>query len=62
MTGLPEVLMIKVLDNLNEKDVMEFFICSKEEDVKREYLQKTKEYLLTTQDRDWEKQGKAIFF
>lgn len=41
---------------------MEFFICSKEEDVKQEYLKKTKEYLLTTKDRDWEKLDKAIFF
>ena len=62
MKELPEVLMVKVLQNLDEKDVIKFFICSKEEDVKREYLKNTKEYLLTTQDRDWEKKGKAILF
>lgn len=42
MKELLEVLMVKVLQNLNEKDVMEFFICSKKEDVKREYLKNTK--------------------
>ncbi len=62
MKELPEVLRLEVLYNLNEKEVMIFFICSKEEDVKREYLQKTKEYLLTTQDIDWKKLDKAILF
>ena len=50
MKELPEVLMLKVLDNLNKKDVMRFFICSKEEDVKREYLKNTKKYLLKTSE------------
>lgn len=62
MKELPEVLMVKVLQNLDEKDVIKFFICSNQEDVKREYLKNTKEYLLTTQDIDWKKLDKAILF
>jgi len=62
MIELPKESMVKVLQNLDVKDVMKFFICSKEEDVKQEYLLATKEYLLTTKDRDWDKKDKAILF
>ena len=62
MIRLPEVLMVKVLYNLNEKDVIKFFISSQEEALKKEYLKNTKEYLLKTQDIDWKKPDKAILF
>ena len=60
MKELPEVLMREIfqflskesIENLKQTEV--FYVL--------EFLKKTKEYLLTTQDIDWKKLDKAILF
>ena len=60
MKELPEVLMREIFQFLNKEGIENlkktevFYVL--------EFLEETKEYLLTTKDRDWEKLDKAKLF
>jgi hypothetical protein len=60
MKKLPEELMEEIFQFLSKEDIKN--LKQTEAYYALEFLEKTKEYLSTTKDRDWDKQGKAILF